>query len=95
MYWVKGEQGTMVRTKAFANVQNPTIFTITFKDLTWELKAKKGYGNEIVVMYACTIWEWVYEFIDGERCEEGRKVQWNIAKNMVGEFEIKRAQIDF
>jgi hypothetical protein len=22
-------------------------------------------------------------------------VQWNIAKNMVGEFEIKRAQIDF
>jgi hypothetical protein len=31
----------MVRTKAFMNVQNPTIFPITFKDLTWELKAKK------------------------------------------------------
>jgi hypothetical protein len=36
----------------------------------------------------------VYEFIDGQRCEEGRKVQWNIAKNMVGEFKIKQAQID-
>jgi hypothetical protein len=45
-------------------------------------------------MYACTLWEWVYEFIDGERCEEGGKVQWNIAKNMVGEFKIKQTQID-
>ncbi len=94
MYCVKGEESIMVRMKAFMNVQNPTIFPITFKDLTWELKAKKVYGNEIVVMYACTLWEWVYEFIDGQRCEEGRKVQWNIAKNMVGEFKIKQAQID-
>lgn len=84
----------MVRTKAFMHVQNPTIFPITFKDLTWESKVKKGYWNEIVVMYACTFQEWVYEFINEERCEEGGKVQWNIAKNMIGEFKFKRAQID-
>jgi hypothetical protein len=36
----------------------------------------------------------VYEFINEERCEEGGKVQWNIAKNMIGEFKFKRAQID-
>jgi hypothetical protein len=46
------------------------------------------YGNEIVVMYDYIFWEHVFEFINGQGCEGGL-VQWNIAKNMVGEFEIK------
>jgi hypothetical protein len=42
----------MVRKKAFMNVQNPTISPIVFKDLTWQMKVRKWYENEIVVMYA-------------------------------------------
>ncbi len=76
------------------NIQNPTIFPIIFKDLTWEIKMRKRYGNEIVVMYDYIFWEHVFEFINGYRCEGGRE-QWTIAKNMVGESKIKRPKIDF
>jgi len=35
------------------------------------MKVKKLYGNEIVVMYASILWEWMFEFIDGQGFEKG------------------------
>jgi hypothetical protein len=47
-------------------IQNSSISSIAYKELTWELKVRKVYENEIVVMSPYILWEQVPEFINGQ-----------------------------
>ncbi len=47
-------------------IQNSSISSIAYKELTWEMKARKGYENEIVVMSPYILWEQVSQFINGQ-----------------------------
>jgi hypothetical protein len=47
-------------------IQNLSISSIAYKELTWEMKVMKVYENEIVVMSPYILWEQVSEFINGQ-----------------------------
>ncbi len=72
----------MMRAKVTFHVQNLFDFPIFFNDLTWEMKMEKRFGREIVMMYAYIFLECFIDFIDGQGCEEGEGVQWNISKRL-------------
>jgi hypothetical protein len=53
---------------------------IFFQDLTWEIKMRKGFGKKIVAMCVYIHLECLIDFIDGQQCEEGGRVQYYFKK---------------
>jgi hypothetical protein len=47
-------------------IQNSSVSSIAYTEFTWEMKVRKVYENEIVVMSPYILWEQVSEFINGQ-----------------------------
>jgi hypothetical protein len=70
-------------------IQNPLPGPFSFLDITWEETTRKGWGNATAIVHAFIPYNRVQDFINGQCCEDGSSVGWNVKKRKKGKAKIK------
>ena len=63
-------------------VQSPVPSPITFEDLTWIPIMQQGWGHHTTTVHAYIPYDRISDFKDGQTCEDGSLVDWNMKERI-------------
>ena len=72
----------MAKEQKKIQVQSPTLGPITYKDLTWIPIVRQGWGHQIAAVHAYIPYDWISDFKNGQTCEDGSLVDWNVKEHI-------------
>ena len=82
----------MLKEQKKFQVQSPAPGPITFEDLTWVPIVRQGWGHHTIAVHAYIPYDKVSDFKNGQTCEDGSLVDWNVKERIRG-GKKKRAYI--
>ena len=65
-------------------MQSLALSPITFEDLTWILVVRQGWGHPTAAVHTYIPYDRVSNFKDGQTCEDGSLVEWNVKECIRG-----------
>ena len=66
-------------------MQSPAPGPITFEDLTWIPVVRQGWDHHTAAIHAYILYDRISDFKDGQTCEDGFLVDWNVKEHIQGE----------
>ena len=82
----------MPKERKKIQMQTPAPGPITFEDFIWILVVRQGWSHHTAVVHVYISYNRVSNFNDGQTCEDGFLVDWNVKERIRG-GEKKRAYI--
>ena len=68
----------MPKSRDSLNVQCPPLGPFSFQDIPWSPTTRKGWGNASAIVHAFIPYDRVEDFIQGQTCEDGSSIGWNV-----------------
>ena len=81
------------KPKPSITAQQPKLGPISFQDIQWTVKTRKGFGKTLTIMTAYLPFDRIEDFIVGQTCADGSTVEWIVAARVRG-VQVGRPQID-
>ena len=82
-----------MKKKPSITAQQPKPGPISFQDIQWAPKTRKGFGKMLTILAAYLPFNRVQDFIAGQTCLDGSVVEWSVADRARG-VQVGRPQID-
>ena len=80
------------KPKPSNTAQQPKPGPISFQDIQWAPKTRKGFGKMLTIMATYIPFSKVQDFIDGQTCADGSSVEWIVDARIRG-VQVERPQI--
>ena len=72
----------MPKERKKIQVQSPTPGPIIFEDLIWIHVVRQGWGHHTAAIHTYIPYDRVSDFKDGQICEDGSLVDWNVKEHI-------------
>ena len=80
------------KPKPSITAQQPKLGPISFQDIQWTTKTRKGFGKTLTIMVAYLVLDRIEDFIASQTCADGSTVEWIVAARVRG-VQVGRPQI--